>query len=334
MSVDLTLIWAGIIAFGVFMYVLMDGFDLGVGILFPFAPDDDSRDLMMNSVAPIWDGNETWLVLGGAGLLAAFPLAYAVLLPALYFPVLLMLVALIFRGVAFEFRFKARTSRHLWDKAFHWGSLLATFAQGVILGGFIGGFQVEGRHFAGGMFDWLKPFAIMTGLGLITGYALLGATWLIMKTEDALQRWAYDRARQLLFAVLAFILLVSLWTPLTDAAIAERWFSWPNIALLSPVPLLTALLAFGLWQSIEQRREVLPFVCTMGLFLLSYSGLAISLWPFVIPRTVTIWEAASAPGSQAFLLVGVALMLPATLAYTAYSYWVFRGKVRREVGYH
>jgi len=334
MSVDLTLIWAGIIAFGVFMYVLMDGFDLGVGILFPFAPDDDSRDLMMNSVAPIWDGNETWLVLGGAGLLAAFPLAYAVLLPALYFPVLLMLVALIFRGVAFEFRFKARTSRHLWDKAFHWGSLLATFAQGVILGGFIGGFQVEGRHFAGGMFDWLKPFAIMTGLGLITGYALLGATWLIMKTEDALQRWAYDRARQLLFAVLAFILLVSLWTPLTDAAIAERWFSWPNIALLSPVPLLTALLAFGLWQSIEQRREVMPFVCTMGLFLLSYSGLAISLWPFVIPRTVTIWEAASAPGSQAFLLVGVALMLPATLAYTAYSYWVFRGKVRREVGYH
>jgi len=334
MSVDLTLIWAGIIAFGVFMYVLMDGFDLGVGILFPFAPDDDSRDLMMNSVAPIWDGNETWLVLGGAGLLAAFPLAYAVLLPALYFPVLLMRVALIFRGVAFEFRFKARTSRHLWDKAFHWGSLLATFAQGVILGGFIGGFQVEGRHFAGGMFDWLKPFAIMTGLGLITGYALLGATWLIMKTEDALQRWAYDRARQLLFAVLAFILLVSLWTPLTDAAIAERWFSWPNIALLSPVPLLTALLAFGLWQSIEQRREVLPFVCTMGLFLLSYSGLAISLWPFVIPRTVTIWEAASAPGSQAFLLVGVALMLPATLAYTAYSYWVFRGKVRREVGYH
>lgn len=334
MSVDLTLIWAGIIAFGVFMYVLMDGFDLGVGILFPFAPDDDSRDLMMNSVAPIWDGNETWLVLGGAGLLAAFPLAYAVLLPALYFPVLLMLVALIFRGVAFEFRFKARTSRHLWDKAFHWGSLLATFAQGVILGGFIGGFQVEGRHFAGGMFDWLKPFAIMTGLGLITGYALLGATWLIMKTEGALQRWAYDRARQLLFAVLAFILLVSLWTPLTDAAIAERWFSWPNIALLSPVPLLTALLAFGLWQSIEQRREVMPFVCTMGLFLLSYSGLAISLWPFVIPRTVTIWEAASAPGSQAFLLVGVALMLPATLAYTAYSYWVFRGKVRREVGYH
>ncbi|HEX6978175.1 MAG TPA: cytochrome d ubiquinol oxidase subunit II [Alphaproteobacteria bacterium] len=334
MSVDLTLIWAGIIAFGVFMYVLMDGFDLGVGILFPFAPDDDSRDLMMNSVAPIWDGNETWLVLGGTGLLAAFPLAYAVLLPALYFPVLLMLVALIFRGVAFEFRFKARTSRHLWDKSFHWGSLLATFAQGVILGGFIGGFQVEGRHFAGGMFDWLRPFAIMTGLGLIAGYALLGATWLIMKTEGALQRWAYDRARQLLLAVLAFILLVSLWTPLTDAAIAQRWFSWPNIALLSPVPILTALLAFGLWQSIEQRREVLPFVCTMGLFMLSYGGLAISLWPFVIPRTVTIWEAASAPGSQAFLLVGIAFMLPATLAYTAYSYWVFRGKVRREVGYH
>lgn len=247
MAMDLTLIWAGLIAFAVFMYVLLDGFDLGVGILFPAAPDDRARDTMMNSVAPVWDGNETWLVLGGSGLLAAFPLAYAIILPALYFPVLIMLVALIFRGVAFEFRFKAETSRPLWDRAFYGGSLLATFAQGVILGAFIHGFKIEGTIFAGGLFDWLSPFSLMTGLGLVAGYALLGATWLVMKTEGALQDWAYAWARRLLLAVLAFVAIVSLWTPLFDAEIARRWFSWPNILYLSPVPIVTGLAALRLW---------------------------------------------------------------------------------------
>lgn len=334
MHQQLTLVWAAVIAFGVFMYVLMDGFDLGVGILFPFAPSDEARDLMMNSVAPVWDGNETWLVLGGTGLLAAFPVAYAVLLPALYFPILLMLIALIFRGVAFEFRFKARTSRHLWDKSFHYGSLLATFAQGLVLGGFIGGFRVEGGQFVGGAFEWLTPFSIMAGLGLISGYALLGATWLIMKTEGNLQRWVARTAGRMLFVVLAFIILVSIWTPLHEPAIAARWFSWPNIAFLAPVPIATALLAFGLWRSLAQGYERLPFILTMGLFALSFLGLAISLWPYVVWPEVTIWDAASSPRSQLFVLVGAAITIPATLAYTAYSYWVFRGKVRAGEGYH
>ena len=334
MGIDLPLIWAGIIAFGVFMYVLMDGFDLGVGILFRAAPSDSDRDLMMNSVAPIWDGNETWLVLGGAGLFAAFPIAYAVVLPALYLPLLLMLLALIFRGVAFEFRFKADTSRYLWDNSFNIGSLLTAFAQGVILGAFIQGFTVENRQYAGGPFDWLTPFALFSGLGLIAGYALLGSTWLILKTEGRLQDWSYAMAKRILIAVVAAVAVVSVWTPLIHPQIAERWFSWPNIAWLSPVPLLTAVVVIALWWAIRQRNEWAPFPLAMALFLLSYGGLAISLWPLVIPPDITIWEAASPPETQIFLLVGVAFLVPTILAYTAYSYWVFRGKVTHDVGYH
>jgi len=330
----LPLIWAGIIAFGVFMYVLMDGFDLGVGILFRAAPSDRDRDAMMNSVAPVWDGNETWLVLGGASLFAAFPLAYAVLLPALYLPILAMLIALIFRGVAFEFRFKAETSRYLWNWSFNLGSMLAAFSQGVILGAFIQGFVVENRQYAGGPFEWLTPFTIATGLGLVAGYGLLGATWLIMKTEGPLQAWARRMARRLLAAVIVFIALVSVWTPFFDAEIARRWFSWPNIAYLSPVPVLTALAAIGLWRAVERGAEVVPFLLAMALFLLSYGGLAISLWPNVIPPDISIWQAASPPETQVFLLVGVAFLVPAILGYTAYSYWVFRGKVAHDAGYH
>jgi len=316
------------------MYVLLDGFDLGVGILFPFAPSDQDRDLMMTSVAPIWDGNETWLVLGGAALFGAFPLAYAVILSGTYLPLLIMLIALILRGVAFEFRFKAGRSRHWWDKAFYYGSLLATVAQGLVLGAFIQGFEIEGRDFAGGMFDWLSPFALLCGLALISGYALLGCTWLIWKTEGELQAWARGLARPLLFAVLAFIGVVSIWTPLLDPAIAERWFSWPNIAYLSPVPLVTALVAFGLYRAVERGREVLPFLLTMALFMLSFLGLGISLWPYVVPPSITIWEAAAPPESQIFLLIGVGALLPVVLAYTAFSYYVFRGKVRPGEGYH
>ncbi len=330
----LPLIWAGIIAFGVFMYVLMDGFDLGVGILFRAAPSDRDRDAMMNSVAPVWDGNETWLVLGGASLFAAFPLAYAVLLPALYLPILAMLIALIFRGVAFEFRFKAETSRYLWNWSFNLGSMLAAFSQGVILGAFIQGFAVENRQYAGGPFEWLTPFTIATGFGLVAGYGLLGATWLIMKTEGPLQAWARRMARRLLAAVIVFIALVSVWTPFFDAEIARRWFSWPNIAYLSPVPVLTALAAIGLWRAMERGAEVVPFLLAMALFLLSYGGLAISLWPNVIPPDISIWQAASPPETQVFLLVGVAFLVPAILGYTAYSYWVFRGKVAHDAGYH
>ncbi len=334
MSPELTLVWAGILGFTVFMYVLMDGFDLGIGILFPFAPGESERDQMMDSVAPVWDGNETWLVLGGAGLMAAFPLAYGILLPALYLPLLLMLIALIFRGVAFEFRYKARTSRWLWNWAFFLGSLFATFAQGLVLGAFVHGFEVDGIRFAGGVFDWLSPFSLFCALAMIAGYGLLGACWLILKTERELQAWAYDAARRLLILVIASLGVVSLWTPLLNQAIAERWFSWPNIALLSPVPLLTAALALALWRALRKRRQAQPFLFAMGLFLLAYAGLAISLWPNVVPPEVTLWEAASPPATQIFLLVGVAVLIPITLAYTAYSYYVFRGKVRVGEGYH
>jgi cytochrome d ubiquinol oxidase subunit II len=334
MTIDLPLLWAGVIAFGVFMYVLMDGFDLGVGIIFPFARDERHRDVMMNSVAPIWDGNETWLVLGGTALLAAFPVAYATILPALYLPVLLMLIALIFRGVAFEFRFKTQRHRAIWSWSFHLGSLLATFAQGIILGSFITGFEIVERNYVGGMLDWLTPFTIATGLGMIAGYTLLGSTWIIMKTEGSLQAWAYRVAQWALFVVLGFIALVSIWTPLEHQDIAERWFSWPNIVYLSPVPILTGLLALGLYVMLERRREVLPFILSIGLFTLSYIGLAISLWPNVVPPDITIWDAAADPKTQVFLLVGVAIVVPIILIYTAYSYYVFRGKVRPDEGYH
>lgn len=337
MLIDLTLIWAGIIALGVFMYVLLDGFDLGIGVLFPFAPDSEARGVMMNTVAPVWDGNETWLVLGGTGLLAAFPLAYSVLLPALYIPILLMLVALIFRGVAFEFRFKAEErSRWIWDISFAAGSTLCAFMQGLILGAFIKGFEVEQSAYVGGPFDWLTPFSVMTGIGLVAGYALIGVSWVILKTKGDIQDWAFATAKRLLPAVLAFIVIVSLWTPLMHEGIAGRWFTWPNMVWLSPVPLATALLAYGYWWALGRRSDAIPFLCALGLFLLSYLGLAISLWPYVIPPDISIWDAASSPDTQLFLLLGVLLVLPIILFYTAWTYWVFRGKLERgsAEGYH
>jgi len=334
MALDLVPIWTAILAFAVFMYVLLDGFDLGVGILFPFAPDDRGRDLMMNSVAPIWDGNETWLVLGGLALFAAFPLAFAIILPAVYFPILAMLLGLIFRGVAFEFRHTARTSRKRWDQAFFWGSLVATFAQGCVLGKFVQGFAVEGRQYAGTSLDWVQPFVLAVGVGLVFGYVLLGATWLVMKTEGPLQAWARGKARVGLVGVLAFIAMVSLWTPFLDERIAARWFGWPNVALLAPVPIVTAVLAWWLWASLRRGRDVAPFLAAMGLFAMCYLGLGISLFPYVVPPSITLWDAAAAPQSQAFLLIGTLFLLPIILMYTGWSYWVFRGKVRGDAGYH
>jgi cytochrome d ubiquinol oxidase subunit II len=334
MALDLVPIWTAVLALGVFMYVLLDGFDLGVGILVPFAPGDRDRDLMMASVAPIWDGNETWLVLGGIALFAAFPLAFAIIIPAVYFPILFMLLGLIFRGVAFEFRHTARTSRKRWDQAFFWGSLIATFAQGCVLGKFVQGFAVDGRQYAGTSLDWVSPFVLAVGVGLVFGYVLLGATWLVMKTEGELQRWARGKARIGLIGVLAFIGMVSLWTPLFDARIAERWFSWPNLALLAPVPVVTAAIAWWLWRSLARGRDIAPFLAAMGLFAMCYLGLGISLFPYVVPPDITLWDAAAAPQSQAFLLVGTLLLLPIILMYTGWSYWVFRGKVRADAGYH
>ncbi len=332
---DLTLIWAAIIAFGVFMYVLMDGFDLGVGILFPFAPNEEARDIMMNTVAPVWDGNETWLVLGGAGLLGAFPLVYSVVLPAVYLPILIMLAGLIFRGVAFEFRFKAKDSKWLWDISFTVGSMVATFAQGLVLGSFIQGFEVEGTRFVGTPFDWATPFALMTGFGLMAGYALIGGSWVILKTEGEVRDWAYRVAPVLLGLVLLFIAVVSLWTPLMREAIAERWFSTPNLFYFLPVPVVTGLITLLMIKALRDRADYLPFLCSLGLFALCYSGLAISLWPNVIQPDISLWDAAASPGSQLFLLLGVLFIIPFILVYTSWTYWVFRGKVTRDsVGYH
>lgn len=334
MSLDLVPVWTALLGFGVFMYVLLDGFDLGVGILFLFAPDEPARDLMMASVAPIWDGNETWLVFGGLALFSAFPLAFAIIIPALYFPLLAMLLGLIFRGVAFEFRAGAPKHSKHWDYAFFGGSLLATFAQGCVLGKFILGFEVQGRQYAGTSWDWLHPFVFLVGVGLVFGYVLLGATWLVMKTEGALQAWARSVARMGLIVTLGFIGLVSVWTPLLDARIATRWFSWPNLAFFAPVPIATATVAGGLWLALRQQRDIAPFVAAMGLFALGYLGLAISLFPYIVPPTVTLWDAAAAPTSQAFLLIGTLFLLPIILMYTGWSYWVFRGKVKADSGYH
>jgi cytochrome d ubiquinol oxidase subunit II len=331
---DFVPVWTFILGFAVFMYVLLDGFDLGVGILFRAAPGDEARDVMVNSVAPVWDGNETWLVLGGIALLAAFPVAFGIIIPALYFPLLVMLMALVFRGVAFEFRVKAETSRRLWNRAFHFGSLAATLAQGLVLGAFVNGFSVERGQFSGGLFDWATPFALLTAIGLLVGYALLGATWLILKTEGELQRWARLQARWLTLAVVAVMVAVSIWSPFLHPRIVERWFSWPNIALLSPVPLVTAAIAWTLWHALRKEWEGVPFACAIGLFTMGYLGLAISLWPNIVPHEISLWDAAAAPRTQAFLLVGTLFLIPVILGYTGWSYWVFRGKVRGDLFYH
>jgi cytochrome bd ubiquinol oxidase subunit II len=334
MTLDLVPLWAFILSIAVLMYVLLDGFDLGVGILFFFRKHDEDRDVMVASVAPIWDFNETWLILGGGGLLAVFPLAFAVIIPAVYFPILLMLLGLLFRGVAFEFRDAPEARKWLWNGAFAYGSLIATFAQGVVLGNFIRGFPVEGRSFSGTSWDWIAPFPLLTGLGLIVGYSLLGATWLYMKTEGELQEWARKMSRWFLLGLLAFIVMVSVWTPLEEPRIAERWFSLPNLLYFSPVPILTAVLAWLLWWALNKGRDVLPFLCAMGLFFLSYTGLIISLWPYVAPPSITLWDAAAPPMSQQFLIVGTMFLLPVILLYVFWSYWVFRGKVRAGMRYH
>ena len=335
MGIDLPLIWAIIIIFGVMMYVVMDGFDLGIGILFPFVPGEKDRDVMMNTVAPVWDGNETWLVLGGAALFGAFPLAYGVVLSALYLPLVLMLVGLIFRGVAFEFRFKAtKAKQHLWDKAFIGGSLVATFFQGVALGAFIDGFTVVNRSYAGGAFDWLTPFSLFCGAGLVVAYALLGCTWLIMKTEGPLQRQMHRLARPLALVLLAVIVAVSVWTPLAHGDIAARWFSLPNLFWFLPVPVLVAVVLVWLLRAVSKQAHYAPFLLTLALVFLGYSGLGISLWPHIIPPSISIVEASSPPQSQGFMLVGALFILPFILGYTFWSYYVFRGKVRAEDGYH
>lgn len=332
MNLDITLIWFVIIVFGVLMYIVMDGFDLGIGILMPLVQDKQQRDDMVNTVAPVWDGNETWLVLGGAALFGAFPLAYAVILEALMLPLSLMLIALIFRGVAFEFRFKAIEShRRFWDTSFMFGSIITTFCQGMVVGALVQGIAVEQRQFAGGSMDWLTPFSLFCGLGLLFAYALLGATWLILKTEGILHERAKTWSLTLTFSLLGSMLIVSIWTPLLNPAIAMRWFALPNLLFFLPVPILVMVCAVGMLRSMKQGHHFLPFLFTLGLVFLGFSGLGISIWPNIIPPQVSIWQAASNINSQSFMMVGTLLILPMVLMYTAWSYYVFRGKV--EGGY-
>jgi cytochrome d ubiquinol oxidase subunit II len=331
---DLPLIWAGIIGIAVALYVILDGFDLGVGILFPFARDEKERDQMIGTIAPFWDGNETWLVLGGGGLWVAFPRAYGAIMSALYLPVIVMLLALVFRGVAFEFRSVAETSKRYWNLAFAGGSSLAAICQGVILGGLIQGIDVKDGAFAGGAFDWATPFALMCGLGVLAGYGLLGATWLVMKTDGEVAARAKQHAKLLLLGVLGFMAIVSLWTPLAFERIAARWFVTPNIYYLWPVPALTAVTAFALWRWLEAGREIPPFLAAIALFLFGYAGIVISVFPYLVPWSLTIWDTAAAPASQRFMLIGTLGLLPIIIGYFVFVFWIFRGKVRHGEGYH
>jgi len=332
--IDLAFIWASLIAVAILAYVILDGFDLGIGILFPFLKGVRHRDQAMNTVAPVWDGNETWLVLGGGGLFAVFPMAYAIILPALYAPIIAMLIGLIFRGVAFEFRWRTNRWKTTWDMSFFLGSLTAALSQGIILGALIQGIEVSGRAYSGGWWDWLTPFSLMCGVALATGYALLGATWLIMKTDHALNSRAYHLAWYLTPAMAAVMGIISLWTPFLDPVFMERWFSSPSIYYVSIVPVLTFMLFVGLVLNLNSKRDNRPFVLTLGLFLTSYIGLGISIYPLMIPPSITIWQAAAPDESLRFLLVGALVLLPIIIGYTAYSYWVFRGKTRTGEGYH
>ncbi|WP_168406293.1 cytochrome d ubiquinol oxidase subunit II [Acinetobacter indicus] len=332
---DLSLLWIGIIAFAVLMYVVLDGFDLGIGILFPFFPEQAERDVMMNTVAPIWDGNETWMVLGGASLFAAFPLAYATVLSALYLPVILMVIALIFRGVAFEFRFKANSSKHWWDKAFISGSVFSSFLQGVILGAYIQGIRTEQGVYAGYGLDWLTPFSLFTGAGVVMLYATLGCGWLIFKTDQALQQRMYHLMPKMLIGLLIVLAAVSIYTPITQPHIAERWFNLPQLLYFSPVPILVLTFTYLALKACRQRQQFRPFLYTLALVFLAYSGFLISLWPYIIPPSVSFWQAAAPESSQRFTLIGALILIPIILGYSAMSYWIFRHKVRvGEDGYH
>lgn len=334
MPIDLPTIWAGIIAFSVLAYVVLDGFDLGIGILFPFFPARDERDLMTNSIAPVWDGNETWLVLGGGGLMAVFPVAYATVLPALYMPIIIMLLGLIFRGVAFEFRWRTQRASHYWDYGFWIGSTLAGFTQGIALGALVQGITVVDRAYAGGWWDWLSPFSILTGFAVVVGYALLGACWLNLKTLGAVQDKARRLAMGLGIAMLMLIAAVSLWSPFINPVYFERWFGWPTAFFSAFVPLLLAVCAFLLWHGLTNDKHLQPFLAALGLFVLSFVGLGISFYPYIVPGSLTIAEAAAPDSSLMFLLVGAVILVPTILAYTGYAYWVFRGKLDPEEGYH
>ena len=332
--IDLPIIWAGLLVLSVFIYVILDGFDLGLGILFPFLEGNQERAIAMNTVAPVWDGNETWLVLGGGGLFAAFPLAYAVMMPALYAPFTVMILALVFRGVAFEFRWRDPDHEKLWDTSFAFGSLLATFSQGIVLGALVQGIEVADRAYSGGWWDWFTPFSMACGVALTVGYALLGACWLLLKTEGQLRDHAYRLAKFTAIGTFVFVAIVSVWTPFLSPDIAQRWFTFPQLMFVLPVPTLTAVLGGLLAWGLLRKHDYVPFPAAIGLFGLCFAGLIIGMFPYIVPRAITIHDAAAPDSSLSFMLVGAVILLPLILAYTSYSYWVFRGKVGADSGFH
>jgi len=323
-----------IIVIAIAIYVVLDGFDLGIGILFPFAPSDSCKDVMMNSIAPFWDGNETWLVLGGGGLFAAFPLAFSIICPAVYLPIIVMLIALVLRGVAFEFRFKAMRAKKLWDLGFHFGSLIASFMQGMILGTIVQGIEVNNGTFAGEPYAWISAFSVMTGFALICGYTLLGATWLVMKTDEITQAWARKSAAYIILHVLLFMFIVCIWTPQLNDRIFDAWFSLPNLLYLMWIPLTTLIVAGRLIFSINTSHDREPFVLTLVLFLLGFIGLTVGTWPYIVPHTITFAQAAAAPTSQSLIFLALICTLPIVLFNTGYNYYVFRGKTTRQNMYH
>jgi len=334
MEIDLALVWAGIICFAVLTYVVLDGFDLGLGILFPFARETEHRDVMMNTVAPVWDGNETWLVLGGGGLFAVFPLAYSLILTALYMPITIMLLALVFRGVAFEYRWRTTRWKGVWDFAFAGGSTVAAMMQGITLGALVQGISVSGRSYSGGWWDWLTPFSLLVGVAVVVGYALLGSTWLILKTEHHLQSQMRSYAKVTAVATLVLMGVVSLLTPFQDPVYFHRWFSWPSVVLAVIMPVLILWVARGLYIGLRDHHEASPFIYSLLLFLLCFIGIGISFFPHLVPPSVTIWDAAAPESSLLFALAGTVVLVPIILIYTAYAYYVFRGKVKPSEGYH
>ena len=332
---DLIHLWVVLVGLAIILYVVLDGFSLGVAILFPGARTEAERDVMMDSIAPVWDVNQTWIVFGGGALFATFPKIYTILFSALYIPLLTFLFGLIFRGVAFEFRANAGPGRKpIWDRAFFWGSLTAAFAQGLTLGAYISGVRVENGMFAGGAFDWLNPFSIMVGLALVFGYMLLGSTFLIIKTTGTVQQQAYRQAFVSLLVVAGFMVLVSIWTPFQSPEIVNRWFSQPRIYFVWVFPILGMVAFFGVEWGLKTKREWTPFLASLVFFISAYLGLQSGIYPMAVPPDLTVFEAAAQRQTQLFTLFGVCIVLPVVIGYTIYSYWVFRGKVVEGEAYH
>lgn len=328
----LALIWAGIIAFGVILYVLLGGFDIGIGIMSIFFRKQDERDLIISTILPVWDGNQTWLVFGGAALYGAFPAAFSEILPLMYLPILLMVIALLFRGIAFEFRLKAIETRTLWDTCFFIGSLFATIAQGLILGNFVQGFN-QYTNLSENYLILVNPFGIACALGLIAGYVLLGADYLIIKTTGNLQNKCYRIATKMQYVIFLGFIMVSIWSPYLDTSIKQRWFDPNNMPYLAILPILTILLFMLHRYALQKRYEYLPFWCVIGMFLMCYIGFIISIYPYIVPRKITYLDAAASDASLLFMLVGASIMLPILLFYTFYSYHIFKGKVKKPIGY-